>query len=186
MAFLKTVAVVLLAAPLMIAAKLTPDGEKYLAEAKKRITNVEKNLATTKGDAKKSQDAVDALLASKRFLDNVQTEQPQHKDAAALQKKADVLLEQLKPTLLKEQIATRLGNIDEMIAMIEKDLAAKSRDAAADEKLRADFDLLRTMVRQVLDKDPANSRAQAQADKENALWQQYRQQREASLKGGTP
>ena len=181
----KLFAVALLAGPLMVARTgLTADGEKYLAEARKRIATVEKSIAASKDDPAKAEDAKDDLLASKRFLDNVQVEQPKHAEAATLQKKADSLLEQLKPTLLKVAIENRTQHIEELVVIIEKELKAQSRDAAADETLRDHFDMLRQMVHEVLEKEPANSRALAARDAENAMWQQYRQQREA--KKATP
>lgn len=183
MTFLKLLGLAVLAGPLMVAKTgLTPDGTKYLAEAKKRIAAVERTITTAKADPVKADAAKDDLLASKRFLDNVQVEQPKHKEAAALQKKADVLLAQIKPTLLKTAIAGRLENIEELTTIIEKELAS-SRDAGADEKLRDHFDMLRQMVREVLEKEPANTKALAFRDKENKLWKSYQQQREAK-KGG--
>ena len=184
--FLKVLCLVVVAVPL-IAAKtgLTPDGSKYLAAAKDRIAKVEKDIDAAAADPKKADAAKDDLLASKRFLDNVQKEQPKNAQAAALQKKADTLLAKIKPTLLKVAIADRLVNIEELVGIIEKEMAAPSRDAGADEKLRDHFDMLRQMVREVLEKEPANTKAVAFRDKENALWDTYRQQREAK-KGGTP
>ena len=185
MTFVKLLGLALLAGPLMVARTgLTADGQKYLAEARKRITTIEKTIGAAKADPAKADAAKDDLLASKRFLDNVQTEQPKHAEAAKLQKKADKLLAQLQPALLKTAIADRLGHIDEMLATIQKELAAP-RDAAADERLRDHFDMLRQMVHEVLEKEPANTRALAAREKENDLWQKYRQQREAK-KGGRP
>lgn len=191
MTFVKLLALALVAFPLTaMAAKtgLTPDGTKYLAEAKKRIAAVEKTIATAKSDPAQADKAKDDLLASKRFLDNVQLEQPKHAEAAALQKKADSLLAQIKPTLLKTAIADRLVNIEELLGIIEKELAQTGREQTADERLRDHFDMLRDMVHQVLEKDPANTKALAFRDKENALWNTYRQQREAKgpIKGVTP
>lgn len=184
--FLKVFCLVLVVVPLMAAKTgLTPDGSKYLAEAKKRITRIEKDIDTSKNDPAKADAAKDDLLASKRFLDNVQAEQPKNAEAAALQKKADTLLAKIKPTLMKVAIADRLVNIEELVGIIEKEMAAPRRDAGADEKLRDHFDMLRQMVREVLEKEPANVKAVAFRDKENALWDTYRQQREAK-KGGTP
>ena len=188
--FLNLLAVVLLAAPLMAAKTgLTSDGAKYLAEAKKRITAIEKTIATTKNDPAKADAAKDDLLASKRFLDNVQVEQPKHAEAAALQKKADTLLAQLKPTLMKVAVAQRLENIQELVGIIEKELQQTGREQSADEKIRDHFDMLRQMVKEVLDAEPKNTQALAFADKENDLWNAYRTQREANKgpnKGGTP
>ena len=189
MTFVKLLALALVAAPLMAAKTgLTPDGTKYLAEAKKRIAAVEKTIDAAKADPAKAEAAKDDLLASKRFLDNVQTEQPKNAEAAALQKKADALLGQIKPTLVTVAIADRLANIEELLGIIEKELAQTGREQAADERLRDHFDMLRDMVRQVLEKEPANTKALAFRDKENALWNTYRQQREAKgpTKGGTP
>jgi hypothetical protein len=186
MTFLKLLGLAVLAGPLMVAKTgLTPDGSKYLAEAQKRIAAVEKNIAAAKTDPVKADAAKDDLLASKRFLDNVQAEQPKNTQAAALQKKADGLLAQIKPTLLKVAIADRLVNIEELTTIIEKELAMTGRELAADEKLRDHFDMLRQMVREVLEKEPANTKALAFRDKENALWDRYQQQREAK-KGATP
>lgn len=182
--FIKLLSLVVVAGPLMVARTgLTPDGQKYLAEAKKRITAIENTIETTRTDPVKADEAKENLLASKRFLDNVQVEQPKNAEAAALQKKADELLAKLTPVLLRTAIEERNANIQELIATIEKELAAPSRDAGADERLRDHFDMLRQMVREVLEKEPANSKALAARDRENALWQQYREQREAR-KGG--
>lgn len=157
---------------------LSGDGSKYLAEAKKRIARIEKSVTADAKDVEKARADVDDLLASKRFLDNVQKEQPKNGEAAALQKKADALLKRLEPTLLKQAIVERLDDVDQVIASIEKDLSVAKRDTVADESLRGRFDMLRDMVKDVLVKDPANTRAKAAADKENELWQKYRAQRE--------
>ncbi len=175
--------VLVLAAVAALAAKtgLSGDGEKYLAEAKKRIARIEKSVEADAKDPVKARASADDLLASKRFLDNVQQEQPKSSEAAALQKKADALLKRLEPALLSQAIVQRLEDVDQVIASIEKDLSLASRDASADESLRGRFDVLRDMVKDVLAKDPANARAKAAAEKENALWQKYRAQREGKV-----
>lgn len=183
---LKLFATVLVLVPLMAAkGTLSSDGQKYLAAAKTRIAKVEKTIAPSASDPEKARAAADDLLASKRFLDNVQQEAPKHGEAASLQKKADVLLAKLEPVLLKDAIGQRLSDVDEVIASIEKDLASPRRSAEKDDALRNRFDMLRDMVKQVLANEPKNERALAAANKENELWQKFReQQRRASGNGG--
>ena len=171
----------LLLALSLLAAKpaLTSDGAKYLAEAKKRITRIESEIASAKADAEKAARAKKDLLASKRFLDNVQLEQPAHPEAGALQKKADALLAELRPAIVKSAVERRTADIEDAIGVIEKELAATPRDAVADERLRDHFEMLRAMVREVLEAEPANAKALAARERENSLWERYRAQREA-------
>lgn len=179
---MKMLGVVLVAIPMLMARTgLTTDGEKYLAEARSRVTRIEKTIDASLADPKAAQAAADHLLASKRFLDNVQKEQPSSKEAAALQKKADVLLAKLEPALLKSAITTRLENVADVIASLEKDLAGPL-DAKVASSVENRFEMLRDMVKEVLEKDPANAKAKEYSAKENALWQSYRAQREKETK----
>ncbi len=173
-----------LAAPLLaLSGGLTGDGETYLAEAKRRIERIERSVADDAKDAGRAAASTDDLLASKRFLDNVQLEQPKHKEAAELQRRADRLLDRLQPALVRAAIERRLAEIAELTASIEKDLAGP-RDARGDERLRERFEMLRNGVRSILEKEPANAAALAARDRENELWRTFREQREAAR--GTP
>jgi len=183
----KLLAATLLAVPLMMArTTLTSDGEKYLTEAKARITRIEKSVTEDVKDPAATQKSVDDLLASKRFLDRVLEEQPKNVEASALQKKADGLLKKLEPAMVKKAVAQRLIDIQDVLTTIDKDLALATRTDVQDESLRERFDMLRGMVKQVLEKEPANAEALKFRDQENSAWNKYRAQREASNKGGKP
>ena len=178
---LKMIGVLVVVVPLLMARTgLTTDGEKYLAEARTRVARIEKTIDAALADPKAAQAAADHLLSSKRFLDNVQKEQPASKEAAALQKRADVLLARLEPALLKTAIATRLESVEDVLASLEKDLAGPLDEKVAF-SVENRFEQLRGMVKDVLEKDPSNVKAKELSAKENALWQTYREQRE---KGG--
>ncbi len=170
----------LVLAPLLMARTgLTTDGEKYMAEAKKRIVKIEKEIDADAADPAKAAAATDDLLASKRFLDNVQKEQPKSAEAAKLQTKADALLAKLQPTMLQTAIKSRLDEVDSVLGRIETDVNAPTRDASTEQALNIRFEDLRGMVHDVLAKDPNNTRALADKQRENDLWQKYQQQRQA-------
>ena len=100
-------AAAILALPLLLARTngLSANGSKYLDEAEKRITRISHEIDADAADAAKANAAKDDLLPSKRFLDNVQKEEPANVKAVKLQADADKLLERLRPTLLKAEIA---------------------------------------------------------------------------------
>lgn len=182
--FTKFLAGLLVIVPMMARSGLTSDGEKYLAEAKKRIVKVEKDLSAEMADPARARAATDDLLSSKRFLDNVQKEQPKNKQAAKLQAEADKLLAKLQPTVLKATIQEHLDEVDQVLGKIEKDLSVASRDERADQLLTTRFDGVRTLVKEVLAKDPQNERALQEKQREEQLWDKYQAQREAAAKGG--
>lgn len=165
---------------LMARSSLSTDGTKYLDEAKKRITTVEKAIDADVADPAKAAAATDDLLASKRFLDNVQKEQPKNAEAQKLQAKADTLLAKLQPTMLATAIKSRLDEIDSTLKKIESDVNAPTRDASVERALDTRFDDLRAMMKDILAKDPNNARALADKQRENELWQKLQSQRQAA------
>ena len=183
-------AAALLALPLLNArtAGLSTDSSKYLAEAEKRITRISREIDADVADPAKAVAAKDDLLASKRFLDSVQKEEPANVKAVSLQSDADKLLEKLRPTLLKMEIARALDETDKVLASIESRLAATSRDARAEEALMDEFDGVRSKVKDVLAKEPANDRALKLREREEQAWKKFDEQRKAAAqkKGGKP
>ncbi|HVO30434.1 MAG TPA: hypothetical protein VMV18_06850 [bacterium] len=141
-------------------------------------------LDADKADPAKAAAATEDLLSSKRFLDNVQKEQPKNADAAKLQAQADKLLEALKPTMLKAEIDRQLTELDGVLGKIEAQLGVATRDAAAEREMDNRFDGVRAGLKAVLEKDPKNERALAEKTREDALWQKLLQQRQAAAKGG--
>ena len=171
---------------LMARSGLTTDGSKYLDEAKKRIAAVEKSIDADVADAAKASAATDDLLASKRFLDNVQKEQPKNAEAVKLQAKADSLLTKLQPTMLATAIKSRLDEVDSTLKKIETDVNATPRDASVERALDTRFDDLRAMMKDILAKDPSNTRAIEDKKRENDLWQKLLSQRQAAAEKKAP